>query len=130
MIKIVKVLLIAILLGIVGLVFIFFTNPMNLRNRIIGSVINSYLSNTIEGYSGVKPSDSNLDTDKNPLLNAGQEQALENIGVNVEALPQELTPAMQACLLEKLGEARAKEIVAGATPSPTDFFKAKDCLGQ
>ncbi len=130
MIKIIKGLLIVILLGIIVLAIIFFTNPMNLRNRIIGSVINSYLSNTIEGYSAIKPSNNNSDADKNPLLSAEQEQALESIGVNVEALPQELTPAMQACLLEKLGEARAKEIISGAAPSPTDFFKAKDCLGQ
>jgi len=45
-------------------------------------------------------------------------------------LPTEITPAMQDCFIEKLGQERALEIVNGATPGPLDFIKAGNCLGQ
>lgn len=107
---------------------------MNLRNRIVANIINSYLSNNINGYVptslDIVPSNTGVAVDKNPLLSADQERALENIGVNVESLPQELTPAMQDCFVKKLGENRTKEIINGSTPSVVDFLKAKDCLAQ
>ncbi len=131
--KIMNILGLVFLVAMIGLLVIFLANPMNLRNRILANIINSYLSNNINGYvpasSDLVSEDSGgVAADKNPLLSADQEKALENIGVNVESLPQELTPAMQACFVQKLGENRTKEIVSGSAPSAVDFFKAKDCL--
>lgn len=130
--KIMNILGLVFLVAMIGLFVIFLANPMNLRNRILANIINSYLSNNINGYapasSDLVSEDSGVVADKNTLLSADQEKALENIGVNVESLPQELTPAMQACFVQKLGENRTKEIVSGSAPSAVDFFKAKDCL--
>ncbi len=55
---------------------------------------------------------------------------LANFGVDVNKLPTEITPAMQDCAVEKLGEARAQELVDGATPGPMDILRAKECLGK
>jgi len=67
-------------------------------------------------------------TDKHPLLDANQEKLLETIGVNVENLPTEMTPELEACFTETLGAERVKEIIEGDSPNPFDFFKAKGCL--
>ncbi|MDP3883294.1 MAG: hypothetical protein Q8Q48_04575 [Candidatus Staskawiczbacteria bacterium] len=84
-------------------------------------------------FSLMAPSQTNSEsssgsTDKNPLLDANQEKLLETMGVNVESLPAEITPEMEACFTEKLGAERVKEIMDGDSPSAIDFFMAKDCL--
>jgi len=66
--------------------------------------------------------------DKHPLLSENQEKILETFGVDVSTLPSELTPEMEECFIEKLGEQTVNEIIGGATPNPIDFFKAKSCL--
>jgi len=134
--KIIQFLIIIILLIILGLIIIFVFNPVNLRSKLIGGVVNSYLSNNLENYVPLEPRnivEGNQDVginDKNPLLSADQEKTLESFGVDVSKLPTEITLAMQACFVEKLGETHAMEIVNGAAPSITDFFKAKDCLNK
>ncbi len=66
--------------------------------------------------------------DKNPLLNDDQEKVLESLGVDPASLPQEITPALEQCLIEKVGAERAAQIKAGSAPTVADFFKARDCL--
>src|SRR3989338_3398943 len=44
--------------------------------------------------------------DKNPMLSASQEKALQAIGVDPAKLPSTITPAMAACFETKLGAAR------------------------
>ena len=109
-----------------GLIIVFVFNPGDLRTKLIDSVINSYLENTLPDYQSGSI-DSNYD---HPLLDASQEATLENFGVDVSQLPTSITPGMQACFTDKLGESRVLEIINGATPSALEIFKAKDCLGQ
>ena len=66
--------------------------------------------------------------DKNPALNAEQEQALDTVGVDPASLPTTITPTQQECFIEVLGQARVDEIVAGDTPTATEFFHARGCL--
>jgi hypothetical protein len=66
--------------------------------------------------------------DKNPLLTPQQEAFAESIGIDPATLPTEVTPEMESCLIEAVGEERAAEIQAGATPTPFEIFKAKGCL--
>lgn len=66
--------------------------------------------------------------DKHPLLTPSQEATLEKIGVDPAKLPTSITPAMEACFVEKLGADRVNEIKAGGSPSAIDLFKAKSCL--
>ncbi|PIT88479.1 MAG: hypothetical protein COU29_01705 [Candidatus Magasanikbacteria bacterium CG10_big_fil_rev_8_21_14_0_10_36_32] len=128
--KIIQSLVIIILLAIVSLIIIVF-NPMNLRVKLIGGIINSYLSQNITENSSVvdvNVEKTNVSNDKNPLLNAEQEKTLENLGVNVDLLPTEITPAMQECFLDKLGKERTDELIKGATPGAMDIIQGRECL--
>jgi len=129
--KVIWGLVIAILVAILALIIVLVFNPFNSRTKLIGGIINSYLSSKIEGYTPLeKDATVNQSIDQNPLLSADQEAALGNLGVDVSQLPTEITPVMQACFVEKLGAERAAELVAGATPSAMDLLKAGDCIGQ
>ncbi len=66
--------------------------------------------------------------DKNPLLSAPQERALEAMGMNPAALPSAITPTMIACFEVKLGAERALQIKNGDSPTAKDFLKAQSCL--
>lgn len=127
--KVIWGLVIAILVAILALIIVLIFNPFNSRTKLIGGIINSYLSSKIEGYVPLdKDAVVNQSTDQNPLLSADQETALTDLGVDVSQLPTEITPEMQACFEEKLGAERAAELVAGATPSAMDLLKAGSCI--
>ena len=143
--KAIQFLSLIILLLILAGIIIFFFNPLNLRNKIVGSMINYYFqiesfeaSGIIGSFEEKKERIININPatgevipyDKNPLLNEEQETRLESFGVDVEALPKEITPGMTACFIEKIGIERGTEIVAGATPSPLEILKSKDCLNK
>lgn len=66
--------------------------------------------------------------DKNPVLSPTQEKALEVIGVDPTEVPSSFTPEQISCFEAKLGKDRVEEIKAGDTPTPTEFFKAKECI--
>ncbi len=66
--------------------------------------------------------------DAHPYLSASQETTLRAVGINPATLPASLTDTQRTCLLAAVGEARAKEILAGSAPTVTELFKAKGCL--
>lgn len=63
-----------------------------------------------------------------PLLSPTQEALLESAGVDVTSLPTQITPAMQECAVQALGETRAFELLNGATPSVADITQALPCF--
>jgi len=128
--KIILALIILILLAILASIIIFAFNPADLRTKLIGSMVNSYLQTNIEGYQPLDPNSAVDSADKHPLLNEDQEKVLQSYGVDPAQLPTEITPQMQQCFIDKLGQDRAAQIVAGSAPSPTEIFKARDCLAQ
>ncbi|MDA3840636.1 MAG: hypothetical protein PF572_06155 [Patescibacteria group bacterium] len=143
--KTIQILSIALLLLVLSGIIIFFFNPLNLRNKIIGSMVNYYFQvDALEktgAIGGLKENTSptinvNPETgevvpqDKNPLLSTEQEERLESFGVDVEALPKAITPGMTTCFIDKLGAERTNEIVAGATPGPLEILRTKECLSQ
>lgn len=150
--KIILGLLTVILISIIALIVVAIFNPFNLRTKLVGSIINSYLSNTIKDYTPLEnvsespvvadvenetagtveaaPEKSVTEDDKNPLLSAEQEKQLESYGVNVEQLPSRITPGMEACFTEILGKERVDQIIKGDSPSVIEFLKARDCLGK
>ena len=128
-------LLIIILVLVLSLVAIFVFNPFNLRTKIISSAVNSYLSSTIEGYAPLGSSKTagemeEKSYDKHPFLNEDQQKTLEEYGVDVNQLPSTISPEMEDCFVEKLGEERANEIVAGDSPTAMEIFKTRGCLGE
>jgi len=103
---------------IIAITLFFVFDPLNLR-PLLSNLLTDPRAN---------PSATTGTNDKHPLLNENQEKLLEIIGVDVENLPTEITPEMEACFTEKLGAERVKEIMAGDSPNPFDLFKAKGCL--
>lgn len=135
--KIFQIISIIILSSILILIIIFVFNPANFRTKIIGGIVNSYIKNTAKKNNekpvvDTKPStvnDSKKTNNTPSLLNAQQEKNLQKYGIDTSQLPSKISPAMKSCFYEKLGEARAQEIVNGAEPGPMDILKAKSCIG-
>ena len=116
-----------VVLGIVFLVlilaglYVWLVDPFHIFSL---GVSPTSLMNTVTGRSKVK-----IDNiDKNPLLIEDQEAQLESLGVDPAKLPSKITPAMQSCFVEKLGQERASQIVSGSAPTPADFLKAQSCF--
>jgi hypothetical protein len=63
-----------------------------------------------------------------PMLSTEQTQALEQVGINPQSVPVRFTPEQITCFVGVLGQDRVDAIVAGDTPTPTEFFTAKNCL--
>lgn len=116
------------IVGVIAVVFIFlvilivFLLALYLiNNKPLGIEINPFAINPFAQTQ----TDSNYD---HPLLSDEQEKTLQSLGVNLESLPTSITPAQEKCAVEALGQDRVNQIKSGATPSITDYFKAKDCL--
>jgi len=71
---------------------------------------------------------SNEVENTNSALSAQQEVQLESIGVDPASIPSEISPEMEDCFIEKIGEKRVTEIQAGAQPTPLELIKASPCL--
>jgi len=107
--------------------YLFFADPFNLKPLFSSFGVSP--GTVMEAVTGDKkaPATENIE-DKNPLLNAEQEKILESVGIDPEALPTEVTPELEDCLVEKVGEQRAAEIAKGAEPTAMDILKASACL--
>jgi len=62
------------------------------------------------------------------ILTDTQRAVLESFGIDTENLPTEITPELEACFTEKLGEARVQEIIRTGDIGAMDIIKAKSCL--
>jgi len=116
-------------LGVIFLIIIlvgtyfYITDPLNLKPIIFGN------NNSRVDLEVTAETDSEeTSTDKNPLLNTAQEQALESVGVDPINVPNQFTPEQITCFESVLGAARVAEIRAGATPTAMEYLKAKDCV--
>ncbi len=137
--KIIQSLIVIILLLFLFLIIIFLFNPFNLRTKIIGGIINAYLSSSIQDYESLEKEPLKNETEnevkapvvnKNPLLTEEQEKALENYGVDVSKLPTEITVGMQECFYEKVGKERGNELIGGSSPTALEIVKIQSCLGK
>jgi len=117
-------------LGIIFLILIIMVgyfiiaDPFNLKAMLPTGVSPISIIKTATGNNEIK-----IDNiDKNPLLTEEQEAQLEAIGVDPANLPSEITPEIEKCLVEKLGETRASQITQGDSPNTADFLKASACF--
>ncbi len=106
------------LLEAAAVVYLLVADPLGIRDLITPAAVNGVSAGQKTAPTG----------DKNPLLDQGQEAALEAAGIDPASLPTELTPAQGDCILEALGAERAAELKAGATATFADFLKSKHCL--
>ena len=103
------------LLLMVGL-YVYIADPFNLRAL--------WNSDTVTSQ---EPTDVS-ETDRNPALNASQEQALETVGIDPARIPSEITPEQEACFVDVLGQFRVDEIKAGDAPGPLEIIRARSCV--
>lgn len=99
---------------ILALIYVFTFDPFHLRQTFVGETGSATATES---------------ADKNPALSPAQEKALETFGVDAASVPSSITPAQEACFTAELGAERVAEIKAGDMPTPTEFFKAKACVG-
>ena len=136
--KIFLIILVTFLLSAIitlgGLAFyIYKENPFNIQACLISSflnassIINSKTSDSQSsvGTGATKIAPAQFD---HPFLSPEQEVMLENAGIDVSTLPTTLSPEMEACGIDALGEDRINEIINGATPGLLDVFRVKSCL--
>ena len=112
------------LILIIGVSYIWIADPFNLRTLLPAGVSPISIIKTVTGNSKVE-----IDNiDKNPLLSEEQEAQLESLGIDPADLPSEITPEMEKCFTQKLGETRTNQIIQGSSPTPADFLKASSCF--
>lgn len=133
--KAITIFLAIFVITMIALIVISIFNPWNLRNKAIGSIVNAYLNSTVTSDNNEHAATSTVDsaqdnTDNHPLLNEEQEKRLESYGIDVSKLPDNVTPAMEACFMNKLGETRANAIIDGAQPTILELVKIRMCLDQ
>ncbi len=113
-----------IILGSLAL-YVVKKNPFNVQACIVSSFLSS--GDAQVGGAGASPVATASSFD-HPLLSDSQEAMLDKAGIDVKTLPSTISPAMEACFRDRLGDTRVNEIMQGATPGPLDLFKAKGCL--
>ena len=114
---------------LIGLGYFIVTDPYNLRPLFMSMYENSTQETTEDGATSPRKEVTEEESGgTNPNLSNEQAQALKSIGMDATAVPPQFTPEQITCFVTILGQARVDAIVAGATPTPTEFFQAKDCL--
>jgi hypothetical protein len=110
---------------LLGLAYLWFADPFELKPLYYALTAPKSTNATST------PSDDLTSTPKagnNPLLTPTQEKTLQMIGVDPSTLPTTITPQMETCFTQTLGQARMLEIKQGSAPTITDFMQAKSCL--
>ncbi|MFH1047503.1 MAG: hypothetical protein V1738_04325 [Patescibacteria group bacterium] len=110
--------------------WLWFADPFGIKAVLSGNVDTAVSDSAESSVSGTTPMPvvSAPTTDKHPLLSPEQEALAESLGIDPASLPAEITPEMETCLKAAVGEQRAAEIYAGATPTPFEIILARNCL--
>ena len=120
--KFLKVILIVFITIVViilaSFAYIMIKNPLGIGTLIKSSIIQREVEVNMSDYE---------DYD-HPLLTKEQEERVIKSGIDIEAIPTEITPEQQQCGVDKLGEDRILEIINGADPSPIEILKILPCL--
>lgn len=130
---ILTVIITILILIVIIVAYVFIKNPFDIRGVVLQKM----------GFSFEKMEVNDQDSDQSansPINNSGtsqipasslpisdaQQKALESAGVDPSKI--NITPEMEACFIDKLGEQKVEEIKNGAVPGPLDMLKASSCL--
>jgi hypothetical protein len=105
-------------------------DPLNLRPVVMSLYEMQSANDQIDGPT---PADGSLPTAQaqdttTSGMSDNQVKALEAVGIAPESVPSQFTPEQTACFTRILGEQRVNEIKAGGTPTPAEYYKAKECI--
>lgn len=97
--------------------YLYLADPFNLRELMAPN------------YSSTPPTSEQTAPSTNQYdLSPAQILFLEKVGIDPSKLPTDISPELEDCLTNAVGEERAQQIKAGAVPTPADLLKAKTCL--
>ncbi len=121
------------LLQLIALAYFYVVDPLNLKPLLFGNPDASKSTSTNSAQqsdSGSVNSEGQAEASASSQSNLTpeQERALQLVGIEPEAIPQSFTEAQLRCFVEILGQERVDEIKAGATPSMSEYYQAKDCV--
>ncbi|MFH1427010.1 MAG: hypothetical protein ABIG60_00560 [Patescibacteria group bacterium] len=112
-------------------------NPLNVRGILLYKIgwtdelVQLVPVNKEAGISGASKDDAAPADTSAPAASAlpmtpDQRQAVLDFGINPDSVI--ITPAMEECFIEKLGNERVEEIKNGDVPGALEMFKAVSCL--
>lgn len=107
------------------LAYLFVFDPLQLKPLFMGNAGSDSI--TTSATSAATPTVPEETSSSDSRLSPAQAAALESVGIAPAAVPT-FTEVQLQCFVTILGQARVDEIKAGATPSATEFFKAKSCI--
>lgn len=112
--------------------YLWITDPYDIKPILRGDL--EEVQDSIDRNESIESTDENTNNsdnnDPNPLLDASQEAMLRSFGIDPASLPSEITPTMEACFVDKLGQARVDEIVGGDSPTASELMTARSCLNN
>lgn len=117
------------LLVMILLAYVYFKNPLGIVDILFNKethVLN--IENNIENQENTDVLKNNTTNDAHPLLTSDQEKTLKTLGIDPASLPTEIDKETGDCLVGKVGEKRAKEIMEGSAPTTFEIIKASSCL--
>lgn len=102
---------------VLGGVYFYVTDPMNLKPMLFGS------DSTETKNDNTKPVVAG-----GFQLSESQKQALVSAGMDPSKVPSSISATQETCFMNALGNARVVEIKGGAVPSGVEFLKSKSCI--
>jgi hypothetical protein len=114
---------------LLGVGYFVVADPLNLR-PVIMSLYFSEQAPAVPVHETVPSATSTVSNESSAgtKLNTEQKAALQSVGISPAAVPAQFTPAQIECFIGVLGEERVNAIKAGDTPTPTEFYQAKNCI--
>lgn len=112
---------------ILFVIYLFIFDPFNVKPLFFGSSSTYAPQNTNTGNE-TNTNNGTSTTSNKPFLSEGQKQTLAKFGIDPASIPSSITVAQEECFKVKLGSARFAQIVAGDSPSITEFISAKSCI--
>ncbi len=80
------------------------------------------------GEAGIPTSLPSTTPETNDWLTPGQRSMLATFGIDESELPKTLTPELETCFVEAIGQERVDAIKAGDSPTFVEGAKAVGCL--
>src|SRR3989339_799211 len=128
------------LLCIIILVWVLVKNPLNVRGVILFKF--GWIDKPVQIMPSIKNNENTTEEIINVTTNPESEkitpitqtvtkdqrkrEGVENFGIDPDSIV--ITPAMEDCFVEKLGEQRVSEIKNGSAPGVLEMVKASSCL--
>jgi hypothetical protein len=114
-----------------GLGYLYFADPFGVNALLFpqkNSIPTTSQNININSNANTSVNTSGLTSEAPINLSADQKASLEKIGIDPNTVPDAISPEVEGCFVEKLGQQRVDEIKAGSSPGALDLLRAKPCL--